>query len=230
MPVDINELHPFWCSVYVFIPLKNRDCKVGYPRAWKGRFVGYHYTSVLNRIYRVMEIYASGAYGKVWTCKDVIFDESINFLNNHLSSLPSVPSSIRPTAVFPNAHLMRQLLFHPFLLRRFRGVLFPPSNGPSPPLRSLSRSAYPSRRSLFREANPDLRLLHRLLPAFRGGHRISRQSQASTASVSLLLTHVRNLLFVVTSMNLMRTQTSTTSISSSTGTITDFQEEHMGQY
>jgi hypothetical protein len=107
---------------------------------------------------------------------------------------------------------MRQLLFHPFQLRRFRGVLIPNSSRPSPPLRSLSRDAKPSRRSPFRGALPYLRRHYRPLPAFRGGHHVSRQSQASTSSVSLLLTHVR------TSMTLMRTQTSTTSISSSTGT------------
>jgi hypothetical protein len=30
-PVDINELHPFWCSVYFFIPPKDRLGKSGLP-------------------------------------------------------------------------------------------------------------------------------------------------------------------------------------------------------
>ena len=59
--VDINELHPFWTPVYVFIPLADRDGKVGFPRCWLGRFVGYHSTSIMTRTYRALTISSSFA-------------------------------------------------------------------------------------------------------------------------------------------------------------------------
>lgn len=87
--VDLNMLHPFWARCYVFIPLKNRNSKLGSPRAYRAHFIGYTYTTTLIPNYLVIEVLASGTYGKIRTSKDVIFDQSINFTKNIEADIPS---------------------------------------------------------------------------------------------------------------------------------------------
>jgi hypothetical protein len=41
--------------------------------------VGYSYTSTLERVYKYIEVYANGTYGRVRVSKDVIFDLNVNF-------------------------------------------------------------------------------------------------------------------------------------------------------
>jgi hypothetical protein len=87
--VDVKQLHPFFARCYVHIPPSERESKVGYPRAYKAHFVGYDYTSVLHRTYKVIEVYANGRFGKVRSSKDVIFDYSINFRSACPTDLPT---------------------------------------------------------------------------------------------------------------------------------------------
>ena len=98
--IDINSLHPFWASVYVHIPLKDRNGKVGHPRAYQGHFVGYLFTSTVFDNFIVLEVLESGHYGKLRHSKDVIFDTSINFLHPDTDSFPSdeafVPLALTP--------------------------------------------------------------------------------------------------------------------------------------
>ena len=77
--IDVKQLHPFWARCYVHIPLKDRNSKIGCPRAYNAHFVGYDYTSTLTKTYFVIEIHSDGTYGKVRSSKDVIFDQSLNF-------------------------------------------------------------------------------------------------------------------------------------------------------
>ena len=77
--IDVKQLHPFWAHCYVHIPLKDRNSKIGCPRAYNAHFVGYDYTSTLTKTYFVIEIHSGGTYGKVRSSTDVIFDQSINF-------------------------------------------------------------------------------------------------------------------------------------------------------
>lgn len=86
--ININNLHPFWASVYVHIPLKDRNGKVGHPRAYLGHFVGYLYTSTLFDNFIILEVHPNGGYGKIRHSKDVIFDSSINFLHHDPDTFP----------------------------------------------------------------------------------------------------------------------------------------------
>jgi hypothetical protein len=58
---------------------KKLEGKVGFPRAFKARLVGYSYTSTLERVYKVIPVNPNGSYGRVRISKDVIFDRNINF-------------------------------------------------------------------------------------------------------------------------------------------------------
>ena len=58
---------------------KKLEGKVGFPRAFKARLVGYSYTSTLEHVYKVIPVNANGSYGRVRISKDVIFDININF-------------------------------------------------------------------------------------------------------------------------------------------------------
>ena len=58
---------------------KKLEGKVGFPRAFKARLVGYSYTSTVEHVYKVMPVNANGSYGRVRISKDVIFDLNINF-------------------------------------------------------------------------------------------------------------------------------------------------------
>ena len=78
-PVNINMLQPFWAHCYVHIPTKDRASKLGAPRCYAARFIGYDYTSILVPVYFVIEILPKGQYGQVRSSKDVIFDMSLNF-------------------------------------------------------------------------------------------------------------------------------------------------------
>ena len=96
--VDVEQLQPFWSRCYVHIPAKDRTSKIGCPRAYNAHFVGYDYTSILNKTYYVIEIKEDGTYGKVRSSKDVIFDQSINFKNATPALAPPIlPSHSTPT-------------------------------------------------------------------------------------------------------------------------------------
>ena len=58
------------------------------PRAYTAHFVGYLFTSTLFQNFNVLEVYPNGKYGTVRNSKDVIFDESINFLNPDPNKFP----------------------------------------------------------------------------------------------------------------------------------------------
>ena len=58
---------------------KKLEGKVGSPRAYKARLVGYSHTGQLERVYKVIPVNANGSYGRVRISKDVIFDLNINF-------------------------------------------------------------------------------------------------------------------------------------------------------
>ena len=222
--VDINELHPFWTPVYVFIPLADRDGKVGFPRCWLGRFVGYHSTSIMTRTYRVMEIYASGTYGKVRTCKDVIFDESIDFLNPDPSSMPSeVDFNVDAIAVSTTPDTERHVAFVPTSISTpaslppalLTAPLPPPlsvpgSSHPVPPSAlkgsRLAQTAFPTRTSLARNAKTAGSRLPQI-PKVTGVHRISIPNHA----------HARPEPIVRGDLN-------------DFNALTDFQEEDMVQY
>ena len=87
--VNINSLHPFWASVYVHIPLKQRKGKVGHRRAYQGHFVGYLFTSTLFDNFIILEVLETGKYGQLRHSKDVIFDTSINFVKPDHTKFPS---------------------------------------------------------------------------------------------------------------------------------------------
>ena len=77
---NMKYLHPFWAKCYVYIPLELRQGKIGVKRAHKARFIGYNNTTILFPNYIVMEILENGIYGKIKSSKDVIFDNSIEYI------------------------------------------------------------------------------------------------------------------------------------------------------
>jgi hypothetical protein len=77
-PINIKYLQPFWSSCYVYIPVKDR-AKVGAPRAYKARFVGYANTTLLFPNYIVIPVNERGQYQKCKDSKNVIFDPTIDF-------------------------------------------------------------------------------------------------------------------------------------------------------
>ena len=78
--VDIKNLHPFWAKCYVYIPIEQRSGKLGFPRTYDGRLVGYAFTSTEFRTYYVVEDKGHGVYGKVRCTKDVTFDDSAEYV------------------------------------------------------------------------------------------------------------------------------------------------------
>jgi hypothetical protein len=78
--IDINHLHPFWLKCYVYIPLEQRTGKLGFPRTYNARFVGYALTSIEFRTYHIVEDKGHGVYGKVRCSKDVVFDDSDEYV------------------------------------------------------------------------------------------------------------------------------------------------------
>ena len=101
--IDVKQLHPFWARCYVHIPLKDRNSKIGYPRAYNAHFVGYDYTSTLTKTYFVIEIHSDGTYGKVRSSKDVIFDQSLNFTASPDTASPdsAPPVTAPPSTALP---------------------------------------------------------------------------------------------------------------------------------
>ena len=77
--VNVKYLHGFWSKCYVHIPTKECLGKVGFPRAYKARFVGYDYTHLLEPSFKVIEVKPNGTYGQVRISRDVIFDDTIDF-------------------------------------------------------------------------------------------------------------------------------------------------------
>ena len=86
--VNINSIHPFWARCYIHIPLKDRGGKVCHPRAYQGHFVGYLYTSTLCDNFIILEVLDDGKYGKIRHSKDVIFDDSINYVRPDPNTFP----------------------------------------------------------------------------------------------------------------------------------------------
>jgi hypothetical protein len=86
--VNIRHLQPFWSTCYVHIPLADRYSKIGSPRAYRARFVGYHYSSTLEPVYKVLQVYPTGVYGTIRISKDVIFDSSIDLRDTDDSNIP----------------------------------------------------------------------------------------------------------------------------------------------
>ena len=72
--VVVKHLHAFWTKCWVHIPTKDAGGKVGRPRAYEARFVGYDATATLEPTYKVIEILPKGKYGCVRVSKDVVFD------------------------------------------------------------------------------------------------------------------------------------------------------------
>jgi hypothetical protein len=87
--VNIKHLHPFWAQCWVFIALKDRKGKVGFPRAYKAHFVGYKSSRTLEPTFKVIQVHPNGTYGKVRISKDVIFDDTIDFHSETVSPLDS---------------------------------------------------------------------------------------------------------------------------------------------
>ena len=63
------------------IALEDRKGKIGFPRAYKARFVGYNLSRTLEPCFKVIEILPTGIYGKIRTRRDVIFDKDNNYKN-----------------------------------------------------------------------------------------------------------------------------------------------------
>ena len=107
--VAVKYLHAFWTPCYVHIATSDRDGKIGFPRAYKARFVGYDFSRTLEPCFKVIEIHSTGTYGKVRLSKDVLFDRDINFNSSdeyptdldfarlHLGGIP--PPAPAPLAV-----------------------------------------------------------------------------------------------------------------------------------
>ena len=72
--VSVKHLHAFWTKCWVHIPTKDAGGKLGHPRAYQARFIGYDITTTLEPTYKVIEILEKGKYGAVRISKDVIFD------------------------------------------------------------------------------------------------------------------------------------------------------------
>ena len=70
-----------------FIALEDRKGKIGFPRAYKARFVGYDLSRTLEPSFKVIEILPTGIYGKIRTSKDVVFDKDTNY--NNTDNYPS---------------------------------------------------------------------------------------------------------------------------------------------
>ena len=79
--VILKHLKAFWSLCWVHIALEDRKGKIGFPRAYKARFVGYDLSRTLEPSFKVIEILPTGIYGKIRTSKDVIFDMEYNFKN-----------------------------------------------------------------------------------------------------------------------------------------------------
>ena len=62
--VVVKHLHAFWSKCSVFIPTKDAGGKVGQPRAYQARFIGYDMTTTLEPTYKVIEILDKVKYGK----------------------------------------------------------------------------------------------------------------------------------------------------------------------
>ena len=46
--VSVKHLQAFWTKCWVHIPTKDAGGKVGHPRAYEARFVGYDFTTTLE--------------------------------------------------------------------------------------------------------------------------------------------------------------------------------------
>ena len=85
--VILKNLKAFWSLCWVHVVLGDRKGKIGFPRAYKARFVGYDLSRTLEPCFKVIEILPTGIYGKIKTSKDVIFDKDNNY--NYTDEYPS---------------------------------------------------------------------------------------------------------------------------------------------
>ena len=85
--VILKNLKAFWSLCWVHIALEDRKGKIGFPRAYKARFVGYDLSRTLEPCFKVIEILPTGIFGKIRTSKDVIFDKDNNY--NYTDEYPS---------------------------------------------------------------------------------------------------------------------------------------------
>jgi hypothetical protein len=114
-----------------------RHGKVNAPRALKAHFVGYSYTTILTKMYKYIEVYADGSYGRVRVSKDIIFDQSINFTSSR-QEMPTEDAfgyaSILPYPLSANRADHRVRFSDTPVLSRL-----PPRPGdlPTPPLASI---------------------------------------------------------------------------------------------
>ena len=76
--VDIKQLHPFFAQCYVYIPKADRKGKLGFPRAYKARFIGYSFTTIMSPSYIVIAVKENNNYGGPRISKDVIFDIQVD--------------------------------------------------------------------------------------------------------------------------------------------------------
>ena len=63
----LKNLTAFWSLYWVHIALEDRKGKIGFPRAYKARFVGYDLSRTLQPSSKVIEILPTGIYGKIRT-------------------------------------------------------------------------------------------------------------------------------------------------------------------
>ena len=76
--IILKNLKAFWSLCWVHIALEDRNGKIGFPRAYKARFVGYDLSRTLEPCFKVIEILPTGIFSKIRTSKDVIFDKDNN--------------------------------------------------------------------------------------------------------------------------------------------------------
>ena len=80
--VNVKILVAFWTKCWVHIATKDRKGKIGFRRAYKARMVGYECSRTMEAFYKVIEVHDDGKYGVVRVSKDVIFDDTIDFLHD----------------------------------------------------------------------------------------------------------------------------------------------------
>ena len=99
--VVVKHLHAFWSKCWVHIPTKDAGGKVGHPRAYQARFIGYDMTTTLEPTYKVIEILDKGKYGAVRISKDVIFDLPEEIVQQMEAATAIEPPQIHEAAQTP---------------------------------------------------------------------------------------------------------------------------------
>ena len=102
--VILKNLKAFQSFCLTRIALEDRKGKIGFPRAYKARFVGYNLSRTLEPCFKVIEILPTGIYGKIRTRRDVIFDKDNNYKNTD-----EYPSDLDFSNLLQSYQLTRQL-------------------------------------------------------------------------------------------------------------------------